>query len=30
MDLLKAGKLIPKPRHNLVFDYGTVAYWTGK
>lgn len=30
MDLVKAGKLIPQPRHNLVFDYGKVGYWAGK
>ena len=30
MDLVKTGKLIPQPRHNLVFDYGKVGYWSGK
>lgn len=30
MDLVKAGKLIPQPRYNLMFDYGKVAFWPGK
>lgn len=30
MDLVKIGKLIPQPRHNLMFDYGKVGYWAGK
>ncbi|XP_023013804.1 protein FAM91A1 [Leptinotarsa decemlineata] len=30
MEILKRGRLVPLPRHNLVFDNGRVSEWTGK
>ncbi|CAH1963919.1 unnamed protein product [Acanthoscelides obtectus] len=30
MEILKRGRLVPLPRHNLVFDNGRVSEWSGK
>ncbi|KAG5880597.1 hypothetical protein JTB14_002402 [Gonioctena quinquepunctata] len=30
MEILKRGRLVPLPRHNLVFDNGRVSEWLGK
>ncbi|XP_056643964.1 protein FAM91A1 isoform X2 [Diorhabda sublineata] len=30
MEILKRGRLVPLPRHNLVFDNGRVSEWPGK
>ncbi|CAH1109255.1 unnamed protein product [Psylliodes chrysocephalus] len=30
MEILKRGRLVPLPKHNLVFDNGRVSEWSGK